>query len=289
MPIAPRRPPSSTPRRLAMGLALLVLGGLLPGTADAAEAASAVGPATPGVQPTVQYLEALAHAGDRITFKPGGRVSVPFTPRAADHWAVDGGSPTVLPSGRASGGTMRAAATAAADPAGDDVALAGFDDRPAVDPSTVVAADTASWDGTAGEPTFGLAAAVDPGGLRREVFGFLPYWELADSSTRLDWEKLSTVAYFGVGADGTGNLQKRDPDGSPSVGWSGWTSSRMTSVINAAHTSGARVVLTVQSFAWTARRQRCCRPTIRSGPATRSLAGCHGELALRAGVASRAG
>ena len=104
-----------------------------------------------------------------------------------------------------------AAATAAADPAGDDVALAGFDDHPAVDPSTVVAADTASWDGTAGEPTFGLAAAVDPGGLRREVFGFLPYWELADSSTRLDWEKLSTVAYFGVGADGTGNLQKRDP------------------------------------------------------------------------------
>ena len=122
---------------------------------------------------------------------------------------------------------------------------------PAVDPSTVVAADTASWDGTAGQPTFGLAAAVDPGGLRREVFGFLPYWELVDSSTRLDWEKLSTVAYFGVGADGTGNLQKRDPDGSSTVGWSGWTSSRMTTVINAAHRSGARVVLTVQSFAWT--------------------------------------
>src|SRR6185312_14166902 len=32
--------------------------------------------------------------------------------------------------------------------------------------------------------------------------------------------------------------------------WSGWTSSKMTSVINAAHANGTRVVLTVQSFAW---------------------------------------
>ena len=238
MPIAPRRLPSTHPASPRHGPRAAGARRAPPGhRGSGRRAASAVGPATPGVQPTVQYLEALAHAGDRIAFKPGGRVTVPFTPRAADHWAVDGGSPTVLPSGRVSGGTMRDAATAAADPAGDAVALAGFgDDRPAVDPSTVIAADTASWDGTAGEPTFGLAAAVDPGGLRREVFGFLPYWELADSSTRLDWEKLSTVAYFGVGADGTGNLQKRDPDGSPTVGWSGWTSSRMTSVINAAHT-----------------------------------------------------
>ena len=94
------------------------------------------------------------------------------------------------------------------------------------------------------------AAAVDPGGLKREVFGFLPYWELTDPSTRLDWEKLSTVAYFGVGAAANGDLQKRNSDGSTTVGWSGWTSSKMTAVMNAAHTSGARVVLTVQSFAW---------------------------------------
>ena len=96
-----------------------------------------------------------------------------------------------------------------------------------------------------------LAAAVDAGGLKREVFGFLPYWELTDSSTRYDWEKLSTIAYFGVGAAGNGDLQKRNGDGSTTIGWSGWTSSKLTGVINAAHASGARVVLTVQSFAWT--------------------------------------
>ena len=49
-----------------------------------------------------------------------------------------------------------------------------------------------------------------PAALRREVFGFLPYWELTDSSTRLDWEKISTVAYFGVGADGNGNLHEAE-------------------------------------------------------------------------------
>src|SRR4029078_12615214 len=46
------------------------------------------------------------------------------------------------------------------------------------------------------------------------------------------------------------DLQKRNGDGSTTVGWSGWTSAKMTSVINAAHASGARVVLTVQRFAW---------------------------------------
>ena len=65
------------------------------------------------------------------------------------------------------------------------------------------------------------------------MFGFLPYWELTDSSTRLDWEKLSTIAYFGVGAAGNGDLQKKNADGSTTVGWSGWTSAKMTKVINA--------------------------------------------------------
>ncbi len=109
-------------------------------------------------------------------------------------------------------------------------------DAPTLDPSDVIPAQ--------------VAAAVDPGGLFREVFGFLPYWELTDSSTRLDWEKLSTVAYFGVGADANGDLQRKNADGTTTVGWSGWTSSKLTTVINAAHASGARVVLTVQSFGW---------------------------------------
>jgi spore germination protein YaaH/flagellar hook assembly protein FlgD len=91
---------------------------------------------------------------------------------------------------------------------------------------------------------------VTEAGLRREIFGFLPYWQLNSSTLRLDYARISTIAYFGVGADGGGNLQKRNPGGGTAVGWSGWTSSRMTSIISAAHAHHTRVVLTVQSFAW---------------------------------------
>jgi spore germination protein YaaH/flagellar hook assembly protein FlgD len=200
------------------------------------------------VQPTIQYEEAVAHANDKTAFTAGARVTVPFKPRPSDRWTVGGVAPQALPAGRLSGRAMRRAQLPASDPLG----TAGHAPGPYVGPfgRAIGAADVPDVD-PAGAPSAHLAAAVDPGGLKREVFGFLPYWELTDPSTRLDWEDLSTIAYFGVGAAGNGDLQKKNSDGSTTVGWSGWTSSKMTGVINAAHASGARVVLTVQSFAWT--------------------------------------
>ena len=91
--------------------------------------------------------------------------------------------------------------------------------------------------------------ATDGTRLRRQVMGFLPYWEVNDAF--LDYELLSTIAYFSVGSDANGNLLKLDPDGTATTGWGGWTSSRMTSIINGAHTKGTRVVLTISVFAWT--------------------------------------
>jgi len=237
--------------RSALALALVVLGGIVPAAA-APTSAAAAGPAPRdgGLRPTIQYEDAVKHAHDKITFAAGARVAVPFTPRRTDRWAVDGRAPRVLPAGRATGRAMRLVApdaTTVRRPRATPPPRA--DDRPIADPASIFDGTGAAWDST-DSPTFELAAAVDPGALRREVFGFLPYWELSDSSTRLDWDKISTVAYFGVGADGHGNLMRTGSDGSTTVGWSGWTSSRMTSVIDAAHASHARVVLTVQSFAW---------------------------------------
>jgi spore germination protein YaaH/flagellar hook assembly protein FlgD len=190
------------------------------------------------LQATIQYEEAVAHAGDKTDFAPGERVTVPFKPRKSDRWAVGGVAPRALPAGRLSGKALRAAKDPTTVTLSKSLPLpAGPIDTPSLGPGRAPSAD--------------LTAAVDPGGLRREVFGFLPYWELTDSSTRLDWEKISTIAYFGVGAASNGDLARKNTDGSTTVGWSGWTSSKMTSVINAAHHSGARVVLTVQSFAWT--------------------------------------
>ena len=120
-----------------------------------------------------------------------------------------------------------------------------------------------------------LAAAVDPGGLKREVFGFLPYWELTDSSTRLDWEKLSTIAYFGVGAAADGTLQKtqqRRLDDGRLERLDELEDDRASSTPPTRN--GARVVLTVQSFAWSSSgrrpaRRRCsaARPIAPPSPA----------------------
>jgi spore germination protein YaaH len=93
-------------------------------------------------------------------------------------------------------------------------------------------------------------AAGLPNGLRKEVFGFLPYWMLTDSAlAEMKYSLVSTIAYFSVNVNRDGYLIKGS-SGSPSTGWAGWTSSRMTQVLNAAHASGVRVVLTVTMMAW---------------------------------------
>ena len=205
-----------------------------------------------GAQPSIQYEEARAHANDRIDFVPGGRVTTGFTPRGSDRWTVGGLDPTTLPAGRLDGRTMRTQSgtgrgttTLGADPSVD---------APNTDPMPAPLADGASWLPILGPTSPDAAvqpqAAITPAGLRREIFGFLPYWEVNASTLRLDFSKISTIAYFGVGADTAGNLQKRNGDGSVAVGWSGWTSTKMTSVISAAHANHTRVVLTVQSFGW---------------------------------------
>ena len=227
--------PARRPVRLAAAIALVLVAHAA--WVAPAFAASPKAKTDDGLQPSVHYEEAVAHADDDMDFEPGGRVTIGFEPRQTDHWKVGGVTPRALPAGRLTGRQMRTQPV--------DV------DQPVTDPTRAIDADGASWSAPAEEEPIAPAAAVSSSGLQREVFGFLPYWELTDSSTTLNWSKLSTVAYFGVGIDAKGNLQKRNSNGSTTVGWSGWTSARMTSVINNAHRNRTRVVLTVQSFGWT--------------------------------------
>ena len=252
MPLVPHRPSDRRGRRAGIRATGAVVGLVLLLGAAARRARAArsriacrdrrAAIRSAGLRPSIQYEQAVAHAGDTTAFTAGARVSVPFTPRTTDRWTIDGRHPVALPAGRLAGNAIRAAQPALDSPAAADSIRSsappvGPIDTPFVDPSAATSTH--------------LAAVVDPGGLRREVFGFLPYWEIADPSTTLDWEELSTIAYFGVGAAANGDLQRLNSDGSTTVGWSGWTSSNLTSVIDDAHANGARVVLTVQSFAWT--------------------------------------
>ncbi len=225
--------------------------------------------------PSVHWLHAQAHAADVVAFEPGARVTVPFKPRADDRWEVDGEAPRALPPGHATGREMHDApegsiwAAGAPGRSGDAPGHAkdattgtGLDetvDLPIVPLGGLATTTSATGSpsgngdapGTGGSGSI-TAAPIGPSGLRREVFGFLPYWELTDKSTTLDWRTLSTVAYFSVGCTSTGSLDKRTSSGAATTGWAGWTSSKMTSVINAAHEHRTRVVLTVSCFAWSA-------------------------------------
>jgi spore germination protein YaaH len=178
-----------------------------PATAAAADPGSTLGP-------SIQYQEALAHAGKTYSFTKGGVVKVPYRPRPSDTTTVDGAAPAALPAALESG----------------------------------VAAPSM----TGSAATSGATVNV----LRREVFGFLPYWQLG---TTLNYPTLSTVAYFGIGL----NVNLSNP-ADPAIGtldktgngWNGWVSTTMTNVINAAHAAGTRAVLTIESFAWDTQGQQ---------------------------------
>jgi hypothetical protein len=119
--------------------------------------------------------------------------------------------------------------------------------KPSVDLAQSDAGRTAA-DGLAA-PTGAVSsigpAGTLPNGLRKEVLGFLPYWMLdANTLSQLRYDLVSTIAYFGIAAQSDGDLTQ---SGST---WTGWTSSALTGVINAAHTRGVRVVPTVTFMAW---------------------------------------
>ena len=279
----------------------------MPATATAARAATAAsGPGSGAPQaasdaasvaqhPSQAYLDWLAHENDRIPFTPGERVTVGFTPRSTDIWDVGGHVPTALPAGRATGRAMAASqqgtdwvgpepqarpgGTVEADGTtqGASGATGATGATAATAASELMTAGVATADTTAitASVVMPSAATVAPAaatGLRRQVIGFLPYWELPGASTSLNYGVLTTIAYFSVGANGAGSLLKRNSDGSLTTGWAGWTSSSLTNVINAAHAHGTRVVLTASVFAWSSGGVNTQRTLLSSSTARLNLA-----------------
>lgn len=72
----------------------------------------------------------------------------------------------------------------------------------------------------------------------KEVFGFAPYWNFGKLDG-IDFNTLTTLAYFGVPVDGNGNLVRDD------VGYQTFKSHQATELFSRAHQSGTRVVLTL--------------------------------------------
>jgi spore germination protein YaaH len=97
-----------------------------------------------------------------------------------------------------------------------------------------------------------VARAADPGiqprvgritPLQKQVYGYLPYWRLdAGTASRLDYDLISTVAFFGLGIKKDGNID------TAWRGYTAYTSDAAVAVTNAAHAKGVRVVPTFQMF-----------------------------------------
>lgn len=72
----------------------------------------------------------------------------------------------------------------------------------------------------------------------KEVFGFAPHWTF-DRLENVNWDVLTTLAYFSIEVDSDGSLIKDDP------GYRTFKSRRATEVFKTAHDNGTRVVLTL--------------------------------------------
>lgn len=74
-----------------------------------------------------------------------------------------------------------------------------------------------------------------------EVFGFAPFWTF-DKLSNVDFNTLTTLAYFGVPVLSDGNLDKEDR------GYEVFKSRQATELFKKAHSSGTRVVLTLTNM-----------------------------------------
>ena len=88
-----------------------------------------------------------------------------------------------------------------------------------------------------------LSAAQLSHRLRAEVMGYLPYWELTDATVAgLDYEGLTTIAFFSVGLDAAGHLDRTGR------GYAALMSDGAGAVIDAAHAAGVRAIVSFSSF-----------------------------------------
>jgi putative cell wall-binding protein len=79
--------------------------------------------------------------------------------------------------------------------------------------------------------------------LSKEVYGFLPYWEIdATTNVYLRYDLLTDLALFSVGVDGSGVLDTSAP------GYRAVTGVHAPAIIANAHAAGVRVDLTFTSF-----------------------------------------
>jgi spore germination protein YaaH len=86
--------------------------------------------------------------------------------------------------------------------------------------------------------------------MSKAVLGFFLPSQIDYVLHTSDLSVLTTIAYFGISANKKGGLHKTVRGGVNDFRWNAWLGSRMTQLINKAHSAGTKVVLTVTRFGW---------------------------------------
>lgn len=108
-------------------------------------------------------------------------------------------------------------------------------------------------------------------GLSHEVLAFLPVGYLDHGVEQLDYDVISTIAYFSIEANADGTLRRKTNTGDTHWGWRGWRSEQMDRIIERAHATGTRVVFSLERFAWSAGQARVAVALLRSEEARERL------------------
>ncbi len=138
--------------------------------------------------------------------------------------------------------------------------------------------------GASGAPTDGPPAAAygpfgyEAKGMSHEVIAFINYFHLEAVEPTLDYDAISTIAYFSVPMDSRGRFEK---DGAE---WRTWMGSTMDRIIERAHAAGTKVVITAERFAWNGSQAAVARALLSSPEARRTAANQIADAVIERGV-----
>ncbi|MBA2717779.1 MAG: glycoside hydrolase family 18 protein [Chloroflexi bacterium] len=200
------------------------------------------------------------------------------TPRAASPAPSSGtdSSSGVTPGPGAGGGTegFHSPVTAASAPSQPSAGTSPSAQPPAASPMPTAAAPSPPSPATAYDSAkFGFAAK----GLRGEVMAFVTTSQVDDALARLDFAAVSTIAFFSLEAGSTGGIRK---DGR----WKIWTSAPVDRMIERAHASGTKVVISLARFSWSPAQTTTSATLLASAKARARLAAELADEVVRRGV-----
>lgn len=98
-----------------------------------------------------------------------------------------------------------------------------------------------------------------------EIIVFMPVGQIQYAIDEMDWDVVSTVAFFSLEAGWDGAILKDN-------GWRAWISPRMDTLIAKAHANGTKVVMSLERFSWSPGQTRLTRALLGSAAARERLA-----------------